>query len=182
MPLSAYQGFDLSNSQSIDSFIKKLLAMSKTPFDEEMTKPIREFCSRKLGAYSDSLKEAAGASQPGGGSELETLRNYLDARFANLYKLVPVSTRPKLQWTVRIQFRPKGRKQKVFSINIDDNSSFQNLLDECYFRMDSYVRPFQYLVEWVIEEVETQRLLVVREIQDRVPAADVLSQHLTYRD
>lgn len=42
-----------------------------------------------------------------------------------------------------------------FRINYGLHDSIQDVLNECYFKIDEFVKPHQYLRSWIIEEEET---------------------------
>jgi TIR domain len=48
MPLSAYQGHDLSVSTSVAVFLQKLFAIANVPYDEDMTRTVRETTGQRL--------------------------------------------------------------------------------------------------------------------------------------
>lgn len=171
MPLSAYQSYDLSVSNSISVFLQKLFCLTKVPYDEDMTRSIRENTSRLLLQVAEATRISSTPTHEVDRNDFEDLRRYLDKRFLELYdslamaKLQSRSTESldaldpmpaELQFTVL-----RGQnKVKSFLISVGLGNVIQDVLDECYFKMERMVRAYQYLNEWVIRESQTGKMLL----------------------
>ena len=78
MPLSAYQGHDLSASNAIPTFMQKLFTLATVPYDEDMTQPIRQGIARQLLQLSETVRKGGAQSDSVERGDISDLRNYLD--------------------------------------------------------------------------------------------------------
>jgi hypothetical protein len=172
MPLSAYQGHDLSVSTTVAVFLQKLFAIANVPFDEDMTRALRETTARQLLQASEKARSKPVGIEEIGKNDFEGLRRYLDKRFLELHAVLPapispirnagalVSTTAPMSSEIKFQVFQSSKKIKEFSIGLGFNSSIQNILDECYFKMDRLVKTYRYLQQWIVIEDGTNRKLL----------------------
>lgn len=88
MPLAIYQGYDLSESQSVSVFLQKLFAMADVPFDDGMTKAVRDEIARDLSKCSNELSALGDTNREAVKSDVVSLRQYLDKRFLELHSML----------------------------------------------------------------------------------------------
>jgi hypothetical protein len=176
MPLSAYQGYDLSTSNGATVFLQKLFDAARIPYDEEMTLAIRRAVSQELAASGNDMGNAARKPREVERADIETLRQYLDMRFLELHKaispkqtnettqseaIVPVGT------TINFVVWRDNTRVKKFTVGCPSDSSIQDILDACYFQMAKLVGAYKYLISWLIEEESTGRKLITEGVDDR---------------
>ena len=61
------------------------------------------------------------------------------------------------------------------SLEIESNTTLQDVLDTVFFMLDSEVRAFTYLEKWILQEKNTGVKLVIREIAYRIPATHIFT-------
>jgi len=190
MPLAIYQGYDLSIPESTTTFLQKLFAIAEVPYDEDMTKALRESVAKELGQYSSGLSAQIDRPRNLEKSDIEALRQYLDKRFLELYSILPVVDRSKppsppvqvMGGTLRFTVLRKGKKLREFRINFSGGDSIQTILNRCYFEMSPLVEAFKYLQTWVIEEHETgEKLLLPKEDRGGVDATAFFDPTKSYK-
>lgn len=177
-PLAMYQTFQLADYDSLKRFVEKLLAMYQIPFDEAMARPVLEEAVAAL-TREKSDEEVVPASHPDPllGQAMDSLREYLDRRFAQLIsatadngKLPATSS---ARYNVAIDLNMKSEAPHVQHIEIGPDTTVQDVLDNIYFMLDGEVGPRKYLEQWILCDLGTKEHLVIREIQYRVPAMSV---------
>ena len=62
------------------------------------------------------------------------------------------------------------RNEGLF-IDIRTNDTFQTVINNLYFMLSKYVKPYKYLEEWIIVEKETDIHIVIREVGELIPAS-----------
>jgi TIR domain len=193
MPLSAYQGYDLSASTSVATFLQKLFAMACVPYDEDMTRGIRENVARALlHASEEAAPSRSTIPTPFGKTEFEDLKGYLDKRFLELHARLQVPSGQVPQDSGRneepilmvasLRFECVNGKKiaKEFRVELNSNSSIQDVLNECYYKMDGLVPAYQYLERWVVVENQTGKHLMSKGHTDDAPASAFFSPAQSY--
>ncbi len=85
MPLAAYQIYDAANATSLVTFLQKLFAADNVPYDDELTKGLRDLTQQRIIEHQEQSLKAK--SKVTVGSELEDikgLRSFIEQRFVEL--------------------------------------------------------------------------------------------------
>lgn len=191
MPLSAYQGHDLSSSQSVPTFMQKLFSVAAVPFDDDMTKAIRDNIARQLLVLSENFKEKTPRTEKVEKNDLDQLRHYLDKRFLELHERLHESIDESISkygsvglqpMPARLQFDVvKGEQQvRQFEVEFSPEDAIQDILNECYFKLDDFVKPYQYLQQWIIKDTKTGKRLMSAGHNDDTPAISFFDSTRAY--
>jgi hypothetical protein len=177
-PLAMYQAFQLADYDSLKRFIEKLLAMHQIPFDEAMARPVLE---EAIAALTRETLEGevvhAAPSDPSLTQALDSLREYLDRRFAQVISAsadngtAPASS--SARYNVAVDLNLKSEAPRVQHVEIGPDTTVQDVLDNIYFMLNGEVGARKYLEQWVLRDLGTKEHLVIREMQYRVPAMSV---------
>jgi len=190
MPLSAYQSHDLLGSNSVTVFIQKLFSLAGVPYDEDMTRVVREKASSELAALAADMSRDASTPRSVERADIDVLRQYLDKRFLELHSVFQnrhersASAEPDLPimgTSLRFVVWSGNTETRRFSVPAAADSSLQNVLNECWFHMKDLVKPFTYLKSWIVREEETGKKLVVDGINEKSPARHYFDPTKTYR-
>jgi len=184
MPLAAYQIYDSTNALSLATFLHKLLAADGILYDEEMTRTVRESTQRRMIEHQDAKAAATGTiyeqTAPAGG-EIARLQSFIERRFVELYDMLPSDKRPKLNLELTFDASEIVSEKPAFTLNIPSGASVMDVLNEIYFRIEDYVRPYTYLVDWTILDTKSKGDMSIIEITERVPANLVFSSDRQYK-
>lgn len=177
-PLAMYQAFQLADYDSLRRFVEKLLAMHQIPFDEAMSRPVLEQAVAALTrVHSDAAAKLAPPLEPSLAAAMDSLREYLDRRFAQVVSsaadggLSVAQSNPR--YNVAIDLDLKSEVPRLQHVEIGPDTTVQDVLDNIYFMLDGEVGARKYLEQWVLRDLRTKEHLIIREIQYRVPAMSV---------
>jgi hypothetical protein len=192
-PLGLYQCYQLNDYRSVVEFFSKLLTLFGVRFDEEMSKVVIEKLVSDISKVNFKTMPIKDEQSKSIELMLENFKNHMDKRFLELMekpnyfiqgdnlnlkvteksKKESIIEPPETSYSVlfSVDF-PKFKNKKLF-IDIRKNDSFQSLTNTLYFMLREHVAPYTYLEEWVIVEPETDKLVVIREIADRIPAKSI---------
>jgi hypothetical protein len=175
-PLAMYQAYEIKNIETASLFLRKVLSRFEVQYDQEMCEPVIHSVLPRI--VELSLREEGAEKplhRPGvGGQEVsvDRLINYMDYRFIELERSLRMRTLPATQYSIKVTFEKGGKSLENF-VTIDSNASVQDVLDSIYFMIVDRAGPFKYLEEWVLVEAETETHLVIKEIQNRIPAVSI---------
>jgi hypothetical protein len=176
-PLAMYQAFQLADYDSLKRFVEKLLPMHQIPFDEAMARPVLQDAVAALTKEPSGQPHAPAAqADPTLATTMDTLREYLDRRFAQLMSHPAdrgASPASGLRYNVAIDLDLTSETLRVQHVEIGPDTSVQDVLDNIYFMLNGEVGARRYLEEWVLRDLGTKEHLVMREIASRVPAMNV---------
>ncbi|MBS0368912.1 MAG: toll/interleukin-1 receptor domain-containing protein [Proteobacteria bacterium] len=177
-PLAMYQTFQLADYDSLKRFAEKLLAMHQIPFDEGMARPVLEEAVAALTREkSDDAIVSTSPPNPSLAQAMDTLREYLDRRFAQVMNATAdngaLPSASNARYNVAIDLNMKSEAPRVKHIEIGPDTTVQDVLDNIYFMLDGEVGARKYLEQWILRDLGTKEHLVIREMQYRVPAMSV---------
>lgn len=199
-PLGLYQCYQLNDYRSVVEFFSKLLTLFGIKFDEEMSKVVIEKLVSEISKISFDKKTEKDEQIISIENILENFKSHIDKRFLeilekptytingdNLNLKVSSQTAAEnndsLETSYSVSFSidfPDFKNDDLY-IDIRQNDTFQSLTDTLYFMLRPHVKPYKYLEEWVIIEPVTNKLVVIREIADRVPAKSIFKPSTKWR-
>ncbi len=169
-PLSRWQAFRIDRPEGLREFCEKLLHMYDIIFDEIL-----------FNTYSKTFSDAtANIRLQSAEDDLEsneennfnrTLIKHFDRRFFELTSALKVSSEY-LIYEIMIENKFDG---KTYKIEIAENLTIQDVLDQLYSYIQQYVEAYTYLENWILIHKKTKLRLVVREVAHSIPAAAVFS-------
>lgn len=181
-PLGLYQCYQLSDYKSLKEFVAKLLLKFDITFDEDMCKPILEKALAKINDFKfEEIEE-----NPKIKELIEDLKNHVDKRFFEIWGKPNIQIADSNLKGANIEIETRQESTKSYSISIDVNlndyksqkfleirsgDTFTDISNNIYFLIQDYVEPYEYLETWVLREKKSERLFVVREVADLIPAS-----------
>ena len=166
-PLAMYQAYQLSDYDSLKRFAAKLFANYDIKFDEQMCRPVLEECVQKLAQSNEESLAPKKRPEPTLSDAIFELKEHLDIR---LFSLLGSTSYTGLgRYNVEIDLR-RNPDVAVVHLEVGDDTSVQDVLDNVYHMLGGEVRARTYLEEWVLRDASTLEHLIVREIQSRIPA------------
>ena len=149
-------------------------------FDEEMTRGLRENIQRRLIEFSGKEQPNAVKALKAG-DEIATLRTFIEQQFVELYKFLPVDSRPAMNIELTFDASELLHENSRFTLNVPVGSSFGDVLNEIYFRIADNVPPFTYLTHWTLTDAKDNAQLSMDALKVLIPANLLLKSDRTYR-
>ena len=176
MPLAMYQSYKIGDTHSLSKFLEKLLSKFEIPFDSEMSQiPMRE-CISSLAKVQPNLETEQKPSSAA--TELRAVTSHIDRRFFELMSKIDADDEIST-YSVKINIDFPNFVSSQY-LEIDSNTSMQDALDSCWGFVSEEVPAYTYLSTWILTEKETNRNLVIREIQGYIPARYVFRPGSTW--
>jgi hypothetical protein len=180
-PLGLYQCYQLSDYKSLKEFVAKLLLKFDITFDEDMCKPILEKALAKINDFKfEEIEE-----NPKMKELIEDLKNHVDRRFFEIWEKpniiitdsnfkgtnIEIGTRQEIStsYSISIDINLNDYKSQKF-LEIRNEDMFTDISNNIYFLIQDYVGPYEYLETWVLREKKSERLFIIREVADLIPA------------
>jgi hypothetical protein len=155
--------------------VEKLLRLHNIVFDEGMSAPI-------LRDTVGILAKLIGDPQKPPSAETETsallsrfvtdIKDHFDLRFLKAAEASTQRVAPK--YTIHCDVHFPDYRREVF-LEVTENTMIGDILDNIYFALEKRVKPYSYLIEWIVRRSTDQRYVAVGEIQDTIPARFVFS-------
>jgi hypothetical protein len=171
-PLAMYQTYQLSDYDSLKRFFDKLLSKYRIEFDEEIMKPVLH------GLVEDIVKDRGDGSVVNIKNSLSLedvvfeIKDHLDKRILNIINnsnsFADQKSQVGYEFELGINFR--GRSKSVHFIEIVGNECLEDILNKVFFTIKGSVESFKYLEQWILRNCDTKRYLIVKGVQDLVPA------------
>lgn len=192
MPLSAYQGHDLSGPGELSNFLAKLFDVAGITYDSELTAVVREDIAGKLMQIAASIRQDSSRSISGRNSLVDDMRNHIDKRFLEVHSLLSLvtasrSSHPESEPSKRASDynRPMPailtfevrKNEKIliqFDLQLFPDDTVQAILDRCYYTMNHNklrVRAYHYLTQWAIYDKITDIVFSSEGRGDQRPAS-----------
>lgn len=169
-PLQHKQIFSFTNIEEANNFLKKVLDTFGIIYDQEVfhdyvMKSLNEM--RSYFVNKDSLVEK---------DPFELLSNKLDNCFEMILKSREFDNyHNKAEYEIPFEFIYKDGKKFIEYIKINPSVRISDVLDSVYFILNGKVKPYTYLEEWIIKERDTERYVVISDVQNLIPAIDVFA-------
>lgn len=171
IPLQHKQIFGFSNLEEANITLRKLLNVFGIVFDEEVFKQVvKESLNEMRNAYKN--KSDCNISAPDILQELSKKVDDYMGYIINL-DLGKRNSLKKPEYEVGIQFENRNNKTIVEYIRLHSLNTVSDALDRIYCLLDDKVKPFNYLLTWILREKKSERYLVISDIQDWVPATAI---------
>ena len=186
-PLAMYQAYQLSDYASLKRFLEKLLEKYEIPFDEEMAKPVLEDLIKALVKESDEkgyIEESIEFSPNALSIAVSDIKEHLDKRLVGLLSsgLIASGSRsfPSGWYSVPVDIDFPDF-QTTQHIEIGEETSVQEVLDNIYRMLKEQVEPFTYLRNWIIQEQSSNVNLIIREVAGWIPANTIFIPNRKWR-
>lgn len=164
-PLKQKQIFDFSNIEDAITFLKKLLNVFEIHFAEEV---FHDFIVKAL----NQMKRVYKSNNENPKHE-ETSIQLLSKKIDNYFNIILQSefiANQKREYEISIEYINQIGKTVIEYIRIDTLMTISNVLDKIYYILEETITPYRYLETWILKEKGSDRLVVISDIQDIVPA------------
>lgn len=177
-PLAMYQSYQLSDYESLKVFASKVITACGLLFDEELAQPVLRSAIKNM---TQAFALAQDVRNPDGEISLQQLgdeiKSHIDRRFFELgerrddlkAESVTLAEGTPPTYSVPILVDSGGGNNTQY-VEITHATTVQDVLDKVYGMLDSRIEPYTYLESWMLRETNSRRNLVIREVQDAVPA------------
>ncbi len=192
-PLGLYQCYQLNDYRSVVEFFSKLLTLFEIKFDEEMSRIVIEKLIADISQISfekEPLNEIYDNKQSVE-KLIENFKSHIDKRFLEVIekprfknsnqKTILRNTESETSYSVLFDIDFNDFKNEGLYIDIRSNDSFQDVTNTLYFMISNYVRPFRYLIDWIIIEKETEKHVIIREVSENIPATYIFKPETKWR-
>lgn len=167
-PLSLYQSFNITDYGSLKKFTNKLLSNYNIPFEEDLAEGLIQ---KTISAIIEELKSMESSDSNDNEIDLENLKNYLDNRFNDIKTILTSQTTKNKEIILEAKLQINTNKSKFSTyLEIESNTTLGNVLNKIYFMIRDEISPFTYMEKWVLRDLKTKKLLIIREVQDYIPA------------
>lgn len=173
-PLAMYQCYQLSDYESLRNFLERVLSRYGVVFDEELAQNMLTAAISELASHLRSLKKQDAKPAITLKDVSLEIRDHIDRRLLELSGRLEGERRvdgredPAL-YSVPMDLKIPNREMRHY-VSIHQSTLVQDVMDNIYFILQPEVAPFKYLETWIMREVKSEKLLVIREVSDWVPA------------
>jgi hypothetical protein len=165
-PLAFWQAYRVDKEDSLREFCVKLFGSYDIQFNEIL---FNNYCRAFLEAtkVTKIVTKTEENESPKSNADIEArLIEHFDRRFFEIASALDVRSQY-LSYRIIVT---NGFSGDNFEIEIRESMSIQDVLDEIYGEISSFVKAFRYLEQWILVHKKTKSKLVVREIQHQIPA------------
>jgi hypothetical protein len=181
-PLRELQGYQLSDRNSFEDFLGRILQLVEFPLDKKNFKGVIQKSILNITNYKFEKIDAKNVDIE---EILENIKSHFDQKINSLTFLNssnPTKGKSNLNTeTYSIKFKlqfPNDRRE--FITEIAESDTFQSVTNNIFFNFSDIMKPFTYLEKWVIIDGKTKNYLVIREIASRIPAKSVFLKNTDY--
>jgi len=181
-PLKELQAYQLTDKNSYEEFLGRILHLLDFPLDKEnFKKPIEKAIVKITTHKFEKVTEKEIDME----SVLENFKSHIDQKFKNYSfpvraKVVKDKATQNFE-TYSVKFKlqfPKDTRE--FIVEISNSDTFQTVTNNIYFNFQDIMEVFTYLEKWIIVDNKTKNYLVIREIADRIPAKYIFLKNRDY--
>jgi len=160
-PLSHWQMFSIDTRDEVLTFTKKVLDAFSIHFDGDV---VGLFVNQML----SKLKLNPTSLEPDKAQNFDNdIRRYLDKKFFDLAANLRTGISNFSEYILQID-NAIGAQSIELRITLD--MSFQDALDELWRANQSHIGTYEYLDTWIIENLTTGKVIIVKEVQSEIPA------------
>ena len=172
MPLSLYNAYNLAQPETLKTFLMRLFDAHGIPHHPDMLETPIQNAVREINAALDAA--TAGSPQDNTNDTDRVLR-LIDRRFMDLFDQLSNRELPRQPvFSVSARVTRDGNTLDVVSVDVSAQDSLGDLSNALYFKIEKFVQPFTYLVQWVVRDKTLGVNLIMREFLDHVPANAVI--------
>jgi TIR domain len=172
LPLSLYNAYNLAQPETLKTFLMRLFDAHEIPHHPEMLETPIQNAVREINA---ALVSANAGNPADVVNDTDRVLRLIDKRFMDLFD--QLSNRAAVAqpvFTVSAVVTRDGKKLDAVSVDVSAQDTLGDLSNALYFKLEKYVRPFTYLVQWVVRDRTLGVNLIMRDFLDHVPANAVI--------
>jgi len=174
-PLGMFQGYQLTDYDSIKTLVSKLFALYDVAFDEELAKPALEKAITQISVLTP--KRVAQKETTRSIEDVErSIKAHIDTRLGSLVGATRKQAHARAaRYSVSIEIRFPPLSADNY-LEISEHTTVQDVLDNVYYMISDHVKSFRYLTEWILYNKTSSKFLVIREVGDLIPARFVFER------
>ena len=172
-PLAMYQAFQLDDRNSIETFLSKLFSKLDLTFDKEMAKVVIDDFFENILQFSNYEDKVTSRETIDLKDVVDDIKQHFDRRLLKFSESLSEKTVP-FNYSIPIIFTFNCELIEK-TIQIDTDDTVQDKMDQIYSFIQGHVKPFTYLKSWILIEYQTNTRLILKEVQDRIPAKIIFS-------
>lgn len=168
-PLAMYEAYQLSNYNSLNIFMQKLLAKFGINYNEAQAKPIlEEGIQQILQAIIEIKKDGEENFQ---NPIVTELKQHIDKRLFELTDNSSSENQENLQYSIPFSVNFPNYKMSDYLL-FNHKDSVQKVLDNIYYLIarQAEIAPFSYMSKWILHETRKDVDLAISEIGSLIPA------------
>jgi len=195
-PLGLYQCYQLNDYRSVVDFFSKLLTLFEIKFDEEMSKVVIEKFVSEISQIVFEKEENNEENKETIEKLVENFKSHIDKRFWEILERpasqmensdlsqshnVISERNNEISYSVLFDIDFDDFRNEGLYVDIRTNDTFENVTNTLFYMLRPHVNPYSYMEEWVIIEPETNKHLIIREIQGRIPATSIFKSGTNWK-
>lgn len=178
IPLQHKQIYNLSGLEDLHVFLSKLLNMFDIVYDKEIFQNIVQTYLKRIRDVWD-VNNTITKKVVFEDKLIERIEQKFEYYFENINKVYKSVGNEKYE-VCFIYIANDKEKREYISIN--SNMTVSDVLDEVYYAIYDFVKPYTYLESWVLTEIRTQqRLILNQSMQEKIPAQIIFKQNLFFQ-
>ena len=176
-PLSQWQIYRTNAPEAVMTFLRKLFGRLNVHFDDDLVRSIVfEFAKHcESHTFNESQKKHSKEDS------MQALTSLVKKKFQELNKNIS-----------RIQARNPDHDPVIgdgfdlaiqnkmtddfITVFIDDRSTVGDVYNKIYNQISRSVKPWTYLSSWILRDVDTGQIIVIREVSHEIPARFIFRQ------
>lgn len=172
MPLSLYNAYNVAQPETLKTFLMRLFEAHGIPYHPDMLETPIQNTVREINAALDA---ANAGSAPDNTNDTDRVLRLIDKRFMDLFDQLSNREVAELPvFSVSAIVTRAGETLDVVSVDVSSQDSLGDISNALYFKVEKYVRPFTYLIEWVVRDKTWGADLIMGDFLDHVPANAVI--------
>lgn len=172
-PLKHRHAYRIDNTEGLFEFCTKLFVLYDVQFNEILFSTYSDTFFKAVATIVAAKRTTEIETLATGNIKTETIDRsvieHFDRRFFELTSQLSVKSRY-ITYTIRVR---SGFDQSVHRIEIFDDTTVQDVLNEIYEGIHEHVGVWKYLEEWILIDTHSGRRVVIREIASKVMASAV---------
>lgn len=172
-PLKHRHAYRIDNTEGLFEFCTKLFALYDVQFNEILFSTYSDTFFKAVATITAAKIATEIETLASGNTKTETIDRsvieHFDRRFFELTSQLSVKSKY-ITYTIRVR---SGFDQSLHRIEIFDDMTVQEVLNEVYEIIHDHVGAWKYLEEWILIDNHSGRRVVIREISSNVLASAV---------
>lgn len=178
IPLQHKQIYNLSGLEDLHVFLSKLLNLFNITYDKEIFQDTVQTYLKRIRDVWD-VNNTVSKNLDFEDKLMERIEQKFEYYLENINKVFKSVGNEKYE--VCFIYITNDREKREY-ISINSNMTVSDVLDEVYYVIYDFVKPYTYLESWVLTEIRTQqRLILNQSMQEKIPAQIIFKQNLFFQ-
>lgn len=172
LPLSLFNAYNIAQPEPLKTVLMRLFDAHGIRHDALMLETPVQHAVREINAALEVLKSGGTVEVSDDGDRIMRL---IDKRFMDLFDQLSHRTDVSQPvYSVSAIVTRDGKVLDQISVDVSPGDSLGDISNALYFKIEKFVAPFTYLVEWVVRDRTLGVDLIVRDFLDHVSASAVI--------